>query len=108
MISKKEKKARQHKKELKSFRNKMGSHKIWFDSLPLGKQYDLLFLWKTDKHYNKLEKPLKSFSRRTRKVHTVYPINFKYFILPYRINWRFQPTITNLRNTTIDLILGKE
>ena len=88
MISKKEKKARQHKKELKSFRNKMGSHKIWFDSLPLGKQYDLLFLWKTDKHYNKLEKPLKSFSRRTRKVHTVYmlPIGILCIIILFKLD----------------------
>lgn len=108
MISEKEKKKRQHKKELKSFRNKMGSNIVWFDSLPLSRQYDLLFSWKREKYYNKKEKPIKKYSRILRDSYKEYPVNFKYFIMPYRVNWRFQPSITNLRNTTIDLILGND
>ena len=45
-ISNYEKKRRQHEKELNSFRNKMGSNIVWFDSLSKTKQYDLLFGWK--------------------------------------------------------------
>ena len=49
MISVKEKKKRQHEKELKSFRNKMGQNIVWFDSLSKTKQFDLLFQWKKEK-----------------------------------------------------------
>lgn len=45
-LSNKDKKSRQHEKELASFRNKMGSNIVWFDSLSKRKQYDLLFQWK--------------------------------------------------------------
>jgi len=56
-ISNYEKKRRQHEKELKSFRNKMGSNIVWFDSLSKTKQYDLLFGWKREKSSNKLQSP---------------------------------------------------
>ena len=106
MISIKEKKKRQHEKELKSFRNKMGSNIIWFDSLPLGKQYDLLFSWKREKFNNKHEKPVKKYLKYIRQYYTEYPVNFKYFLKPYKNNRHFQPSVINLRNTTIDLILN--
>ena len=58
-ISEKESKRKQHEKELKSFRNKMGQNIVWFDSLSLTKQYDLLFQWKRERHNNKLTNPKK-------------------------------------------------
>ena len=106
MISEKEKKRRQHKKELNSFRNKMGSNIVWFDSLSLTKQYDLLFHWKREKYTNRRVKVVKRFDRRFKVVLYEYPLNFKYFIQEFRKSSNFQPSVTNLRNTTIDLILN--
>jgi hypothetical protein len=54
MLSSKEKKRRQHEKELKSLRNKMGKSIIWFDALNKTQQYDLLFRWKKEKNRNNL------------------------------------------------------
>ena len=49
MLSNKEKKRRQHEKELNSLRNKMGKNVIWFDALNKTQQYDFLFRWKKKK-----------------------------------------------------------
>ena len=106
MISEKEQKRRQHKKELNSFRNKMGSNIVWFDSLPLSRQYDLLFSWKREKYTNTKVKVTKIYDRYSRLYLHEYPVNFKYFLIPFRKNRKFQPSVTNLRNTTIDLILN--
>ena len=40
MLLDKEKKRRQHEKELKSLRNKMGKSIIWFDALNKTQQYE--------------------------------------------------------------------
>lgn len=117
-ISEKEAKRRQHEKELKSFRNKMGQNIVWFDSLSRTKQYDLLFQWKREKHNNKLTKPEKVKVRQSkfigwkRKFHwvdvTQYPVNLKYFIKE-RKNWRmFKTNIVNVRQATIDILLNKK
>jgi len=116
MLSDKEKKQRQHKKELKSFRNKMGSNIVWFDSLPLAKKYDLLFEWKSEKHNNTLKSPeTKKVKRRNpylRKWEYLdvvsYPVNFKYFILVRKNSRRYKPSVVSLRDTTIDILLNKK
>lgn len=114
-ISDKEKKFRQHQKELNSLRRKMGQNLAWFDSLRTDSKWTLLFLWKTEKNKNKLESPKKVKVRkrvytngriRTEMVDIVqYPPSLKHFIKKMKQYPRFQPTIKNLRNTTIDLLL---
>lgn len=117
-LSNKEKKRRQHEKELKSLRNKMsGSNIVWFDSLTKTKQYDLLFAWKREKNINRLEKPVVRKVRR-RVLHNnrfvyqwvdviSYPTNIKYFIKKVKSVPGFRPSVTNLRQSAIDLILNK-
>lgn len=105
MISEKEKKKRQHKKELNSFRNKMGSNIVWFDSLSLTKQYDLLFAWKREKNTNKRTKTVKKFNRYYKIYLHEYPINFKFFLKDFKNRRDFQPSVKKLRDTVIDLIL---
>lgn len=94
MLSDKEKKRRQHEKELNSLRNKMGSNIVWFDALNKTQQYDLLFMWKKEKKRNNLTKPQKKKIRKrvgtfvkggykilTQEVETIsYPANFKHFL----------------------------
>lgn len=99
MISEKEKKRRQHEKELKSFKNKLGSNIVWFDSLSKRKQYDILFRWKSEKYIKKnVTVPKRSLSYKLSKI---YPANIKH----YR---RYKPSIVDLRQTTIDLLLNKK
>jgi hypothetical protein len=117
MISGKEKKKRQHEKELKSFRNKMGQNIVWFDSLTRTKQFDLLFQWKREKHSNNLILPEKSFVRKlqldsntwrrtTKWVEvTKYPPNLKHFINDRKKSRMFLTNIVNIRQATIDLLL---
>jgi hypothetical protein len=118
MISLKEKKKRQHEKELKSFRNKMGQNVVWFDSLGKTRQFDLLFQWKREKNKNNLTVPEKSFVRKMkhngwkRQFHwvevTKYPTNLKYFIEERKKLRIFSPNIVNIRQSTIDLLLNKK
>ena len=108
-LTDKEKKKRQHKKELKSLRNKMGKNLVWFDSLSIAKKYDVLFLWKKEKSMNKLTVP------RIRYIHyggfgmkvkiVEYPPNLKYFIKGLRLKLRFKVDKSVLRNSAIDLLL---
>ena len=109
MISDKEKKRRQHKKELNSFRNKMGKDLAWFDSLSLQKKYDLLFSWKIEKKYNKRESPSKVriYHRYLRKKIDVmsYPPNFKYFIKDKKARPYFESNVSDIREATIDILL---
>jgi hypothetical protein len=119
-ISEKEAKRRQHEKELKSFRNKMGQNIVWFDSLGRTKQFDLLFQWKREKSNNKLTKPEKVKakisqidSRTWRRVFkwvevTKYPPNLKHFINERKHLRMFTPSIVNIRQSTIDLLLNKK
>ena len=90
-ISNYEKKRRQHEKELNSFRNKMGKHIVWFDSLSKTKQYDLLFGWKREKNSNKLQAPEEKTILRpvyvgyrrkmVKQKITSYPASLKHFII---------------------------
>jgi hypothetical protein len=109
MISNKEKKRRQHKKELNSFRNKMGKDLAWFDSLSLKKKYDLLFKWKAEKKYNKRESPSKVriyHSYLHKKIDVMsYPPNLKYFIKEKKAQPYFTPRISDIREATIDILL---
>lgn len=111
MLSDKEKKLRQHRKELKSFRNKMGKHIVWFDALTLTRQYDLLFLWKKEKHKLKdIEVPTKvkyEYGNRARlqKTYTKYPASMKHFLEIYVLDSRFQPSKVRIREASLNLIL---
>ena len=42
--------------EFESFRKRMGKHSSWFNALDTRKQWDLLFLWKKQKHLAKTTK----------------------------------------------------
>jgi hypothetical protein len=120
MISLKEKKKRQHEKELKSFRNKMGKNIVWFDSLGKTRQFDLLFQWKREKNNNKLTCPEKVYVKLSqidtgtwRRIFkwtgvTKYPPNLKYFIEERKKLRIFSPDIVNIRQSTIDLLLNKK
>lgn len=115
-LSDKEKKRRQHEKELKSLRNKMsGQNLVWFDSLTKTKQFDLLFAWKREKNMNRKKKPVvrkvrqrvvinKKFTYKWVDVLS-YPANIKYFIKKTKSVPGFRPSVTNLRQSAIDLIL---
>ena len=117
-ISNYEKKRRQHEKELISFRNKMGSNIVWFDSLSKTKQYDLLFGWKREKSSNKLQSPEdKIIFKRTwvgyrrkmvKEKVTSYPVSFKHFIVKCRVNPNFQPSRTKVRDAAIDILLNSK
>ena len=101
----KERKKRKHKKELKSLRNKMGKNIIWFESLSPKKQYDVLFLWKHEKRFNKLTEPTINKSRWGEI--TLYPPNFKHFINKLKKQHNFRVNKQTLRENAIDLILNK-
>ena len=114
-----EKKKRQHKKELKSLRNKMGKNIIWFDSLTEKNQFNVLFYWKKEKHFNKLtipkiihQRPISRSFRYYSPIHSMssvtirYPASLKYFIL--RMRRKYKPSISRLREVSIDLLLNKK
>lgn len=118
MMSKKEKKRRQHEKELNSLRNKLsGKLVVWFDSLSKQRQYDLLFEWKYLKHAKSgidtpVVKKIKRRNRSTGKIEEVksitYPASFKHFIEIKRISLRYKPYVGNIRNATIDILLNEK
>ena len=91
----KERKKRKHKKEMKSLRNKMSNHLVWFE-------YDILFLWKHEKRFNNLTEP--TITKTSWGDITSYPPNFKHFINKLKQQNRFKQT---LRQNAIDLILNK-
>jgi len=116
-------KKRQHEKELKSFKNKLGPNTVWFNSLVETKQFDILFLWKKLKKSNKLTKPEwteklkrvpidpnRPWGRTTLKKVKIlkHPPSLKHFIKKMMSYRRFQPKIQNIRNTTITLLLNEE
>jgi len=107
----KEKKLRQHKKELKSLRNKMGKHIVWFDALASNRQYDLLFLWKREKNNRKdIKVPTKSkyeYGNRftLQKTYTKYPASIKHFLEVYTLDSRFQPSKVKIREASLNLLL---
>jgi hypothetical protein len=112
-LTDKQKKKRQHEKELKSLRNRMGKNLVWFDSLSKRKQYDVLFLWKQYKYFNNLEKPKVRYVKVFRHSGGIqmikvidYPPNLKYFIKDLRLKFRFKVDKSVLRNSAIDLLLS--
>ncbi len=102
----KERKKRKHKRELNSLRNKMGKNIIWFDSLSIKKQYDVLFLWKHEKRFNKIIEP-KKISTRWGDV-IFYPPKLKHFVYDLRKKSIFKIEKHSLRESVIDLILNKK
>lgn len=115
MLSNKEKKLRQHNKELKSFRNKMGKHIVWFDALASNRQYDLLFLWKKEKKDKKdITKPTEAkykYGNRYRLsnlTYTIYPASIKHFLEIYKNDRRFQPNKSRIREASLNLLLRNE
>ena len=119
MISKKEKKRKQHEKELKSLRNKMGSNIAWFDSLGKTKQYDMLFGWKRQQYLNKRTKPeyvlvskrvpidpKRPWGRKkiVKQLELKYPPSLKHFIKECMRMPSFKPQVRNLREKTIELL----
>jgi len=122
-LSNKEKKKRQHEKELVSFRNKMGSNIVWFDSLSKRKQYDLLFGWKRVRHMDKRTKPeYVEISKRVpvdptrpygkKKIIKVlelrYPPSLKHYIKTCKKARIYQPRIQNVRQAAIDILLNSK
>jgi len=114
MLTEKEKIKRKNEKKLKSFRNKMGSNIVWFDSLNKQKQYDLLFEWQQEKYRKRfITKPTKQQKRKVvrigsrRKIETVittiYPASLKHFIKEAKL--RYKPSVVKIRETAIDLLL---
>jgi len=117
MLSDKEKKRKQHEKELNSLRNKMGKNIIWFDALNKTQQYDLLFLWKREKYRNTKNKPekrifKKRFSGFVNGKYTVhwksievisYPSNFKHFLKDSKS--RFSVSVTKMRESRLQHLL---
>lgn len=125
MLSNKEKKRRQHEKELKSLRNKMGKNIVWFDALNKTQQYDILFRWKKEKNSNKLKIPEKKIIlKRVRNLTTTgyrktnrwsfswkkievisYPVNLRYFI--QNIKPYFSVTVDSMRESQLNHLLNK-
>ena len=120
MLSEKEKIKKKNEKELKSFRNKMGSNIVWFDSLGKTKQYDLLFGWKRTKKHNTRTKPeyvlvskkipldpLRPWGRKKiiKTLELTYPPSLKHYIKSCKSNSSFKPKIQKLREVAIDALL---
>jgi hypothetical protein len=111
MESKKTKSIKKHKKELSSFRNKMGSNLIWFNSLTTQKQYDLLFLWKQEKWRDKSGNRPKFIFRykaghREKAINP--PLKFSHWIISWKYSRKFSTPKNKIRNSAIDLILNKK
>lgn len=112
-MSDKEKKLRQHKKELKSLRNKMGKHIVWFDALASNRQYDLLFLWKKEKYKVKdIKVPTKvkyeyGNRHRLQMTYTKYPASIKHFLEVYTLDSRFQPSKVRIREASLKILLNE-
>jgi hypothetical protein len=109
MISNWEKKRRQHERELKSFKNKMGVNIVWFESLHEKSQYDLLFSWKKEKNNNRLDSPKKiKIKYGGHKIDSVkYPASLKYFIKKTKNSRKYKPNKDRLRDAALEIILQK-
>jgi hypothetical protein len=101
----KERVKRKHIKEMKSLKNKMSNHLVWFESLTPNKQYDILFLWKHEKRFNNLTEP--TIAKTRFGGIKIYPPNFKHFINKLKQQSRFKVNKQTLRENAIDLILNK-
>lgn len=119
MITDKEKKNRQHKKELNSLRNKMNvSNLVWFDSLTKESQFDFLFEWKKEKYTNTLKKPEIAYVKKRViengrfKIKSVkvikYPPSLKHFINKSKNKIRYRVQVNRKRDAVIDILLNKK
>lgn len=79
-----------YKKEFISFTNKIGKHKIWFESLSEKKQWDLLFMWK------KYKWDCNSKKRS---------ISIKKFLIEMKNHRRFKVPVTILRENKLKELL---
>lgn len=114
-ITDKERKARQHKKELKSLRNKLSTNnKIWFDSLGTTKQYDVLFIWKSVKYRNNLKSPIvvyrRGFDYSKRKTTYYkgirYPASLKHLVDELRMGRRYSVSKSKYREQALKSLFG--
>jgi hypothetical protein len=117
MLTEKEKVKRKNQKKLKSFRNKMGSNIVWFDSLTNQEKYDLMFEWERERYYKrnitvpvKTKKKVYALDRNYRRIKKDvevinYPANLKFFIRDAKN--RYNPKVSSIREATIDILLGK-
>jgi hypothetical protein len=117
MLSNKEKKRRQHEKELNSLRNKMGNNIIWFEALNKTQQYDILFRWKKEKHKNNLTIPQKRtlykrvggflngrYKVFNKEIEVIsYPPNFKHFLK--NIKPQFSVSVSKMREVQLKHLL---
>lgn len=117
MLSNKERKRRQHEKELNSLRNKMGNSIIWFDALNKTQQYDILFRWKKEKNKNKLTSPKKKtlykrvggfvngkYKVVKKEIEIIsYPPNFKHFLK--NIKPQFSVSVSKMRESQLKHLL---
>ena len=113
MLTDSEKKKIQHKKELKSLKNRMSTPNfIWFNSLPINKQYDFLFEWKSEKNSNKIKTPKVRYIKKRKyyggtKLKVVeYPANLKHFIMERKDFGKWIVDKSSIRNSSIDLLLN--
>lgn len=106
-MTEKEKRKRKSAKQLKSFRNKMGIHIAWFDSLSKTKQYDLLFMWMRRRAStpNEVKVIKKTYVAYLHRVEKRYPAKLSYFIKEMKMVPMFRTTKMKFRQTVIDLIL---
>lgn len=120
MLTDKEKKKRQHQKELKSLKNKMsGINLVWFNSLTKEKQYDFLFEWKEEKKTNTLKKPEVIYIRKRvwsyldiNKFELIkvikYPPSLKHFIEKSKNKIRYRSFKNRQRDAMIDILLNNK
>ena len=113
MESKKSKSDKKHIKELNSFKKRLDKNLIWFNSLSIGKQYDILFMWKKEKwrdangHRPKLIVRYNPITRRREKELNP-PLKLKHWIKPLKYSRQFITTKGKIRNSTIDIILNEK
>lgn len=112
MLTEQEKKVRKHKKELNSLRNKLSGYSlIWFESLSEKKKYDLLFEWKRYKYSNDITKPevryvnRRLFGKKIKEKVIDYPASLKHFIKSKIGRGKWAVRVSELRNSTIDILL---
>lgn len=95
----------QHRKELKSLKNKMSPiNLIWFESLTIKKQYDFLIDWKSYKYtFGDVKRPF--YKKIMGKKMKIYPPKLKHFINKSKNMYRYQPKINKRREVIINSII---
>ena len=84
-------KSKKSKKEFISFQKRMGKNIIWFEALPIGKKWKLLFLWKEHKFI---------YHQKNRSI------SIRKFIGGKRKEKRFYVPIRYIRESAINKILN--